>query len=188
VFFSWKLSPAQRKYSVTKIELLAIVETLKEFKGMMWGQPITVYTDHKNLIRDDLGLTSDREYCWRLLLEEFGPEIVYIKDIHNTIADAISQRKYDPSFNQTTESKSVQRQSWMTVSKHWCNLDMYDTIEHEDHMNLVFTNHGEEEEIQPLTTTEIAKAQKENRQLRIYYRIDVTTSNKDFERRWLKSQ
>ncbi len=33
-FFSWKLSTTQRKYSVTKIELLAIVETLKEFKGM----------------------------------------------------------------------------------------------------------------------------------------------------------
>ncbi len=35
VFFSRKLSAAQRKYSVTKIELLAIVETLKEFKGML---------------------------------------------------------------------------------------------------------------------------------------------------------
>jgi hypothetical protein len=34
-FFSWKLSNMQRKYSVTKIELLAIVETLKEFKGML---------------------------------------------------------------------------------------------------------------------------------------------------------
>ncbi len=33
-FFSRKLSTMQRKYSVTKIELLAIVETLKEFKGM----------------------------------------------------------------------------------------------------------------------------------------------------------
>jgi hypothetical protein len=30
-FFSRKLSKAQSKYSVTKIELLAIVETLKEF-------------------------------------------------------------------------------------------------------------------------------------------------------------
>jgi hypothetical protein len=34
-FFSRKLSTMQRKYSVTKIELLAIVETLKEFKGML---------------------------------------------------------------------------------------------------------------------------------------------------------
>ena len=31
VFFSMKLSETQTKYSVTKIELLAIVETLKEF-------------------------------------------------------------------------------------------------------------------------------------------------------------
>jgi hypothetical protein len=50
-FFSQKLFTMQRKYSVTKIELLAIVETLKEFKGMLWGQSIKVYTDHANLIR-----------------------------------------------------------------------------------------------------------------------------------------
>ncbi len=31
VFFSRKLSKAQTKYSTTKIKLLAIVETLKEF-------------------------------------------------------------------------------------------------------------------------------------------------------------
>ncbi len=53
----------QRKYNVTKIELLAIVETLKEFKGMLlWGQKIKVFTDHANLMRDALGLTSDRVY------------------------------------------------------------------------------------------------------------------------------
>ncbi len=43
-FFSRKLSGAQSKYTVTKIELLAIVETLKEFNGMLWGQRINVYT------------------------------------------------------------------------------------------------------------------------------------------------
>ncbi len=37
-FFSWKLSDTQRKHSVTKIELLAIVETLKELKGMLWAK------------------------------------------------------------------------------------------------------------------------------------------------------
>ncbi len=49
MFFSRKLSEAQSKYSVTKIELLAIVETLKEFQGRLWGQIIKVYTNHKNL-------------------------------------------------------------------------------------------------------------------------------------------
>ncbi len=78
-------------------ELLVIAETLKEFKGMLWGQPIKVFTDHKNLMRDALGLTLDRVYQWRFLLEEFGPKIVYIKGIHNTIEDAISRHEYDPS-------------------------------------------------------------------------------------------
>jgi hypothetical protein len=73
-FFSRKLSKTQQKYSITEIELLAIVETLKEFKGMLWGQDIKVYTDHKNLTRDALSLTSDRVYRWRLLLEFMPPK------------------------------------------------------------------------------------------------------------------
>ena len=45
-FFSRKLTKMQQHYIVTKIELLAIVETLKEFKGMLWGQRLKVFTDH----------------------------------------------------------------------------------------------------------------------------------------------
>jgi hypothetical protein len=58
------------------------------------------------------------------LLEEYGPKIVYIKGIHNTITDAISWIEYDPSVNLTAESyfitkvkslKCSQRQNWMAV-------------------------------------------------------------------------
>jgi hypothetical protein len=71
-FFSRKLFKMQQKYSVTEI---------KEFKGMLWGHDIKIYTDHKHLTRDALGLTSDRAYCWRLLLEEYAPKIVYKRDL-----------------------------------------------------------------------------------------------------------
>jgi hypothetical protein len=98
-FFSRKLSNTQCKYSVAKIELVAVVETLKEFKGMLWGQNMTVFTDHANLMRDDLGLTLDQVYRWRLLLEEYGPKIVYVKGIHNTVADTVLQLEYDPMVN-----------------------------------------------------------------------------------------
>jgi hypothetical protein len=94
---------------------------------VQWGQPIKVLGDHKNLMRDALGLTSDWVYQWRLLLEENEPEIVFVKGLHNTIADAISRLEYDPSVNQTAESyfmmkvnessKRSQRQNWMAVSK-----------------------------------------------------------------------
>jgi hypothetical protein len=145
-FFSWKLSDAQCKYSIIKIQLLAIGETLKEFKEMLWGQNIKVSTDHANLMRDALGLTSDQVYQWRLLLEEYGPKIVYMKGIHNTVADAVLRLEYDPSINRIAESfhtskvrnNSTQRQCWMMVSKNWCklvidsdNLDSY-TDKHDD--------------------------------------------------------
>ena len=55
---------------MTELELLAIVETLKEFEGMLGRQRLKIYTDHKTLIQDALGLTSDRVYQWRLPLEE----------------------------------------------------------------------------------------------------------------------
>jgi hypothetical protein len=192
-FFSWKLSDTQHKYSITKVELIAIVETLEEFKGMLWGKNIKVFTDHTNLMRDVLGLTLDQVYQWRLLLEEYGPNFVYIKNIHNTVADSVLRLEYDPSVNQTAESfhltkvtnrKSLQKQSWMTVSKNWCeldidsdNLDSY-TNKHDD-WNLVFAHHEEEDEIYPLTLTEIANAHCKEQELKVYFKKNAKMPQKD---------
>ncbi len=127
VLFSGKLSETQTKYSVTKTKLLAIVETLKEFWGMLWGQQIKVYTNHKNLIRDALGLTPNRVYQWRLLLEEYAPEIVYIKGIHNTVTDAISRLEYSPEVNPTNEQNFANLRipskghRWKGFAALWCS-------------------------------------------------------------------
>ena len=48
MFYLQKLNDAQKCYTTTEKELLAIVETLKEFKNILLGQRIVVYTDHKN--------------------------------------------------------------------------------------------------------------------------------------------
>ena len=64
------LALAQTKYTVTELELLSIVEFLKEFKGMLLGQRITVWTDHQNLICDSLGRDCDRVMRWNLLLQD----------------------------------------------------------------------------------------------------------------------
>ena len=48
-----------------------------------------VYTDHKNLIYSFF--YTERVMCWRLILEEFGPELKYIKGENNVVADALSR-------------------------------------------------------------------------------------------------
>ena len=48
-FYSRKLQLAQTRYTTTEHELLSTVETLEEFKKILLGQQIVVYTDHKNL-------------------------------------------------------------------------------------------------------------------------------------------
>ena len=89
--YSRKLSSAQRNYTTTEQELLSIVETLKEFRNILLGQKIKIYTDHKNLVHESEMKTSQRVMRWRLLLEEYGPEIVYIKGKANIVADALSR-------------------------------------------------------------------------------------------------
>jgi hypothetical protein len=61
-----------------------------------------------------------------------------------------------------------QRQIWMTVSKHWCNLEI-DTHKQED-LNFLFAHHGEVDEIYPLPTMKIAEAQHKDQELKVYYK------------------
>ena len=48
-FYSHKLTTAQINYTDTEVELVSIVETLKEFLTILLGHRITVYTEHKNI-------------------------------------------------------------------------------------------------------------------------------------------
>ena len=88
-FYSRKLNPAQTRYTTTERELLSIVETLKEFRNILLGYEIEIHTDHKNLTCKNFN--TERVMRWRLILEEYGPKLVYIKGEHNIVADALSR-------------------------------------------------------------------------------------------------
>ena len=85
------MNSAQKNYTVTEKELLAIVECLKQFRNIVYGFPVKVYSDHKNLVHTATASESQRVTRWRWLLEEFGPEIIHIKGEDNTVADALSR-------------------------------------------------------------------------------------------------
>jgi hypothetical protein len=110
-------------------------------------------------------------------LEENAPEIIYIKGIHNTVADAFSQLDYDPKLNiineytQTmlgVEPEELSAQHWKSFVHHWqcCYKSSMPTQAYCFHMNEVFANHSDEDEIYPLTTEEIAEAQRADASLK----------------------
>ena len=138
---------------------------------MLWGQKIIVYTDHKNLTYDALGSTSNIVYQWILILEEYGPEIIYIKGIHNTVADAISRLDFSPKTNL---SLNTDKQNWMILTKNWCAIDQSAQPENEQNMDLnyVFTNRSDEEIIFSLTVSEVAVEQLKDKALIL--RVDAT--------------
>ena len=51
-FWSRKLNGAQLNYGVGEKEMLSVVEALKEFRTMIFGYEINIYTDHKNWAYD----------------------------------------------------------------------------------------------------------------------------------------
>ena len=65
------------------------METLKEFRTIILGHSITVYTEHKNLTFENF--TTEIVIHRRLMLEEYGPEIKYIKGPDNDALDALSR-------------------------------------------------------------------------------------------------
>ena len=86
---------------------MSIVETLREFRGILLGCEIKISTDHKNLQQINSTASSQRAMRWRILSEEFGPEIVYIKGDDNTIADALSRldiRGESPSYKKNSNN------------------------------------------------------------------------------------
>src|SRR6476661_507379 len=88
-FYSCKLNLAQTRYTTTERELLSIVEVLKEFRNILLGQQICVHTDHENLTYKTFN--SDRVMQWRLYIEEYSPDLQYIKGEKNVVADALSR-------------------------------------------------------------------------------------------------
>ena len=88
-YWSKTLSPAQQNYTTTEKELLAIVLTLKEYRTMLLGGDLRIYTDHKNLIFRTLSV--EWVLRWRLYMEQFYYTLDYLEGDKNVLADCFSR-------------------------------------------------------------------------------------------------
>jgi hypothetical protein len=99
-FYLRKLNTAQKRYTTTERdrELLSAIETWKEYKNILLGYPIIVFTDHKNNNFNRWN-ASDRVLlpCWLLLLEEYEVTFEYLQGKTNVAAveDPLSRLDID---------------------------------------------------------------------------------------------
>ncbi|QRV98260.1 Retrotransposable element Tf2 protein [Ceratobasidium sp. AG-Ba] len=94
-YLSKSYNDAQRNYDTANKELLAIVESLKHWRIYLEGtiQPITVFTDHRNLERWKNAETFNQRHArWHMELASFNFEIHYRPGKMSTKPDALSRR------------------------------------------------------------------------------------------------
>ena len=161
-FYSRKLKPEQTRYTTTERELLSIVETLKEFRNILLGHKIVVHTDHKNLTCKNFN--TERVMRWRLILEEYGPELRYIKGGDNVVADALSRLDLlsDDKFN---EQYKGQEEPTTEILR---EVFAGDDVEYQNPNNY------------PLAFKDIRRAQQEDQELLNRYFDNSSYSMKEF--------
>ena len=104
-YFSRKLRPAERNYSVTDQESLAVVESLKNFRYIVYGNKVTVFTDHMavlELLKNPH--SSGRRARWFVVIQDYDVELRHIPGSKNIVADALSRHTSDNNAEITTKS------------------------------------------------------------------------------------
>lgn len=89
-YASRKLNAAERHYSVTDMEALAVVWSLKHFREIILGYNIEVLTDHRPLCYLLSESLCGRQAHWIDTLLEFNPTICYTPGASNKVADSLS--------------------------------------------------------------------------------------------------
>ncbi|GFW30945.1 retrovirus-related Pol polyprotein from transposon 412 [Trichonephila clavipes] len=95
-FASRTLNKAERNYTVTERECLAVIWALNKFKTYFGPLPVKVITDHAALTKLTNGKNlSSRMILWALKLSEFNIEWEHRPGVQNVVADFLSRNPVD---------------------------------------------------------------------------------------------
>jgi hypothetical protein len=90
------LRPAETRYNISQLEMLAVVEAVKEFHVYVANQHFEIWTDHiaNTYYRSMKMSDNNRVTRWLLFLSPYSFDICYRKGATHTVPDALSRRPW----------------------------------------------------------------------------------------------
>ena len=104
-YFSRKLLPRERLYSVVERECLSIINSLTHFEAYVYGNQVHIKTDHHCLQwLKSFANNNPRLMRWTMILARFEAMISYVAGTQNTDADGLSRAYMDESENEALKN------------------------------------------------------------------------------------
>lgn len=102
-YFSKKLLPAEKNYTITELECLAVVRAVDHFGVYLLAtKPFKLVTDHRALkaLKTSSKL-SGRVMRWAMALQPYNYEVIYRKGSLNGNADGLSRQAWEDAETET---------------------------------------------------------------------------------------
>ena len=94
-FYSKQLQGAERRYSASELEGLAVFRADIFFAHYLYGREFKIITDHTALVTMFKGKALNRRiHGWALRLHDYDFEVVYRKGVANSNADGLSRQAW----------------------------------------------------------------------------------------------
>ena len=111
-YYSKGLTKAEKNYSTTELECLAVVSAVKHFAFYLESLPFKIITDHRSLVYlDKMKNSTSRLTRWALTLQPFVYKIVHRAGSNHGNADGLSRMQPYQKRNQLQHLKKKGRMS-----------------------------------------------------------------------------